>query len=825
MGILSWTDKIFLPKSVPKDFTFDKYLHALNSGKFLNRFVFGVLENTGDILSVNMKNSANALYVGSMGSGKSKAAVFSIFTWMFANSEQSLLFIVDPMKGANDYAALFEQDSKNRPVYKQVYTILSSEQGVKLLIDLLYDEAMARREKFNEVQAESFEDYEKKTGKNIARVLTLMEEFHAIPYAIMNFYPDFKTELTTANKFHTLMRIGRSYGIWFIACTQKSTKSDIPPEMAPNFVNKNVFRVNRGEATYLLGDTKAAEITPEQKGRCITEYGPAQFPLFDSDTERKLLKKYVKPLKAECFYLNNDIILDVLSGKSKKDQYKHKKLTDLIKGVESYNAELVITLLHEKQGHTVEPLDSKIDNFGISHIVHWNNDIKVAVMSRCQANAKKITGKHIGRLKKAMDSNECTHGIIYTSATDLPNNLYKVANELGIEVVDHEDMFKAAYKVEAEGEKAGLTPDHLADDGKESGEYQLSHHNRHHVSDDDDYATGGMDESDFMPHQMPTIDEDDDSGIDLHQYEQDRLEKKEQATNKKVKNIGRLLGDDDDSSMEDEFGDDESIDEIKQEAMHELDETVEEAQEEVLEEMKHESFDLDPSRVVVPKPKSKEPVAEIIKMKTSPPIQQTQAPAPSSESVSDILLTAKPVSRAVKREKVTRLCTIRKEDTPSLLMHVMKTEENQVFRVLFFILDNMQIKHKYYIDKKIEGNLTFKEKQFLGVATTEEWNSQKEVLDQENFDKEFLNYLENFAPCAFPVHSICWQADEDFISKYLRQCDFMIRSSTIIEKHTSAFFNNRESRLELIQKMGIKKPKLGLFNPIESDLEIWRATN
>lgn len=806
MGIMSWTDKIFLPKSVPKEFTFNRYMEELSSGRYRDLFVFGVLENSSSLLAVNQRLSANALYVGSMGSGKSKAAVFSLLTWMFSNADQSLLFIVDPMKGANDYAALFDKDSKNRPLYKQVYEILSSEQGVIRLVDLLYDEAMARREKFNEVQAESFEDYEKKTGKKVARIITLMEEFHAIPYAIMNFYPDFKTELTTANKFHTLMRIGRSYGIWFVACTQKSTKSDIPPEMAPNFVNKNVFRVNRGEATYLLGDTKAAEITPDQKGRCITEYGAAQFPIFDPDTEKKLLKKFMKPLNAECFYLTNDIILDVLSGKSTKDQYKHKKLTDLIKGVESYNAELVVTLLHEKQGHRVEPLDSKIDNFGISHIVHWNNDIKVAVMTRCQANAKKITGKHIGRLKKAMDINECTHGIIYTSSTDLPNSLYKVANELGIEVVDHEDMYKAAYKVESEGEKAGLTPDQLADDSKESGEYQVS--NRSNKDEDDDYTTGGIDESDFEPHHQQTINEDDDTVIDLDKIEQDRQNRKEEETNQKIKNIGRLIGDEDDEkSMDEEFGaeDIDDISEIKKQAMGEITEPDSETQDEVLEEMKQESISQDPSKV---KPKT-------------PTMLQTTV----SESVSDILLTSKPTNRMVKREKVTRICTIRKEDTPSLLVHVMKTEEKEIFRVLFFILDNMQIKHKYYIDKQIKGGLTFKEKQFLGVATVEEWNDQKEVLNQENFDKDFLNYLENFAPCAFPVHSICWQEDEEFVSNYLKQCEFMIRSSTIIEKHTSAFFNNHESRLELVQKMGIKKPKLGLFNPIEIDLEIWRNTN
>lgn len=784
MQTKSWIDKIFMPNSIEKEFTFDTYLSELDSGKYRDRFIFGISENQLTPLMVDQQKSAytiNALYVGSMGSGKSKAAVFSLITWFAANSDQTLLFIVDPLKGANDYNSLLDSDSKGKKLYKQIYPILSSEQGIIRLVDLLYDEAMTRREKFNEVQAESFLDYEKKTGKKIARIITLMEEFHAIPYAIMNFYPDFKTDLTTANKFHTLMRIGRSYGINFIACTQKSTKSDIPPEMTPNFVNKNVFRVSRGEAAYLLGDNKAAEITPQQQGRCITEYGPAQFPLFTPETEKRILKKYGKPLSAECFYLTHDIIVDVLSGKSTKDQYKHKKLTDLIKGIESYNTELVITLLHEKQGHRVEPIDSKIDNFGISHIIHWNNDIKVAVLTRCLAHGKKITGKHIGRLKKAMDMYECTHGIIYTSLTDLPNSLYKVANPIGIEIVDHDDMFKLAYKVELEGDKLNISPDHLADNSKESGEYQISLND-----DDNEYNTGSFDDFQDPSHIL-----DDSQIIDLDKIEKEKQVRKDEITNEKINKINEITKK-------------EAL-EIEKIVKEEIAEPNEETIEEVLEELKQESFS------------------------DNKIIEKEEKPLNFSEDKKDLnkdLLISTPIlNKSVKREKVTKICTIKQEDSPSLLVHVMKSESKEVFRVLFYILDNMQIKHKYFLDKKIEKDFSFKEKQFLGVTSSNEWNNQKETLNQEDFNKEFINYLENFSKCAFPVHSICWQEDEEFLSKYLRQCPYMIRNSTIIEKHTSAFFNNHESRADLIKKMDIKKSKVGIFNPIEIDLEIWKNTN
>ena len=775
----SFLDKIFLPVKKTISFTVQSYIKDLEAKKFRDRFVLGVLENDVKWQTVDMTQSPNSLFVGAMGSGKSVGSNFSVTTWMLGNSDQTILFLVDPMKGANDYKALFEQDDKGKKLYEQVFPILSSAQQIIRLIDLLYDEAMARKDRFNEVQAESLYQYEKRSGKKMARLVTVMEEFHAIPFTIFNFDRDFKTEGTVANKFHTLMRIGRSYGIWFIACSQKATKSDIPPEIAPNFVSKQVFRVSRGEASYLLGDTKAADIRAEQKGRAMTELGAVQFPYLEqekSQTISRLLKTYMRPYDAECAYLNLTIIKDYLEGRSTKDQYRLKKLTDLVKGIESNDAALIVTILHERQGQKVDEIDARIDQHGISHIVHWNNDIKVAVLLRCQAGAKKITGKHMRNIKRAMDLNECTHGIIYTSMNDLPNALYKYAVEQNIEVVDHEDMLRMAYKVELKGEEANLSPDQLASDAKESGDFQEKRGNKGDFEED-------FDESEFTSQAVAF----DDEVVDLDGAEKAKQVKKEESTKAKVFDISSLIDDDED----------EEVPKV----------TSEEPEEEMVENETEASL---------------EDVIKNIEMGEK--AEAAKAPAAAATGA-EFQLAVKTTNRLIKREKVTKVTTIRRDDTPSLLFHAQRTEAGEIYRVLFYILDNMELKHKFYVDRQIAGNLTFKEKQTLGVASTEEWNGQKEVCNPEKFDREILEYLENFSQCGCPVHSICWQQDSDLFKKYLKQCSYMINHSTIFEEYIRQFFNNNESREDLIKLMGIKPGKASMFTPTSIDFEIWKNTN
>lgn len=453
---MKFLNKLFLPDNNIADYDVKQYITDLNSGKFRNYMNLGLMEKDGNV-SVNLQRfdkSPNALYIGAMGSGKSVAANFTLLTWMLSNSDQTVLFIVDTLKGANDYQKMFD--------YEQVYRV-HSEQGVIRVIDLLYDETMERRDQFNKYQADSIEDFEKKSGKKMARVVTLMEEFHVIPNIILDFERNYKNEGSAAFKFFQLMKIGRSYGIWFIACSQKGTKSDVPPEIVPNFTQKQIFKVSRAESSYFLGDTKAGDIKTDQKGRCETDFGPVQFPFIPMDSQDLLLKKYMKPLKSECLYLTDKLIKDYLGGNSTEELYRLKKITDLCKGIESFDANLVIAILHKKLGHKVSMIDDKVDTFDIGLIVEWDKYMKLAVTVRTKS---KITIKHLQKLLKGMVEYNCPRGIVYTSQEDVSPTIYKFAHENNIEIVDHEDLIKLARRIENK-KIDDLAPDTLADSYKE----------------------------------------------------------------------------------------------------------------------------------------------------------------------------------------------------------------------------------------------------------------------------------------------------------------------------------------------------------------------
>jgi hypothetical protein len=233
--------------------------------------------------------------------------------------------------------------------------------------------------------------------------------------------------------------------------------------------------VSRAESAYILGETKAADIRTDQKGRCETDYGSVQFPFMPIETQARLLKDHIKPMTAKCAYLKPQIIKDYLGGKSTEELYSLKKLSDLVQSIESVDSEIVVQILHKTMKHKIESVNSKVDPDGISHIVTMPNGVKLAVMIRV-GDKIKISAKHITKLKQAMARFGCSRGIVYTSAIDLNQSSYKLAIEGKIELVDHEDMLRLAHQIEAGMvTAANFNPSELADRTKESGEFQKEH--------------------------------------------------------------------------------------------------------------------------------------------------------------------------------------------------------------------------------------------------------------------------------------------------------------------------------------------------------------
>jgi hypothetical protein len=443
-------DKIFFPPKPANEFTLERYIRAIESGEFRDLFNLGVCETGGGTwLLKDFTQEPNALFVGAMGSGKSVSACYTLATWLMTNSDSTICFIADAVKGAADYSAMFS--------YDQVYPITGDggknvQVLIERVIDMVFSEAMARRELFSEYQAISIKDYEVKaslarnTEVKMARIVIMLEEFHSIPYQIFEFDKNFKKPHTIANKFHQLMRIGRSYGIFICAASQKSTKSDIPSEVVPNFTQKQIFKVSLGEANYVLGRGDPAHLTSAQKGRCYTEFGAVQFPYLTKESQAILLKRYVKPLNAECAYLSKGLIADYLDGKSTKELYRLKKLAELTEAMESFDGELVIQIIHERIGNEVLRLDSKTDNFGACMIITTPSGERKVIMYRSDP---KIGVKTLNNLSNAMIHYKCSSALLYCLGENLPQSIYSNANDLGVKIFDHEDIKLISRQIDA----------------------------------------------------------------------------------------------------------------------------------------------------------------------------------------------------------------------------------------------------------------------------------------------------------------------------------------------------------------------------------------
>lgn len=824
-------EKIFLPPMISEEFNVDRYIKDLEEGKFNDEFNLGILEqDSGKWLLKDFEKSPNVVYIGAMGSGKSESAKFTLVTWMLANSQKTQLFIVDTLKDAGDYKDLFEKDNSGRNLYPQVFEVLNSTEKVMRLLDLIWDEYDDRMKLFKTINANKLSEFEKKTGRTINRCIVLFEEFHNI-FQVLDFKQNYKTDNTPANKLWKLLKVGRSAGIWFIGCSQKGTSSDIAPEVIQNFLNKQIFKVSPTESSYLVGSSEASRILDTEKGRCLSEHGFIQFPYIKNEKDiRRLLKLFVKPLKGEFAFLSPKIIEDVINGNSLIDFYRNKKLDELMRSVESFDAKTVVTVLHQRLDHEVEELELA-NSLGVSHLVTMSKDIKVAVMTRATAGQNKIGAKHVLNLIKAMNNYECNRGIIYTSSSSIVKSLYDLAKENNIEIVDHEDMINLAIRMERDGKNINFDPTRLADDSKENGEYQR----KNNIGEE-------FDTGDYQTFDQKFDKEDEDKSI--LEIVDDQVKKTAEKTQPPVKDL----------KIEDVFElpveEKETPESDNNEDSESQNETENNIDEDLVENANDDSLNEEPVTEDQEAPSSEDPL-DSFEIDTSPedkilaketqqeePPQVEAPPVDKKAVIKDEILNAKKdienfltqkvtLSKSVKRVKVSKVFTLKSDATPFLIFHVLRNDGGDIYRMLFLVIDNMNVKHQFFLDRKVMSQFSHKEKLMLGVESIDDWNSQREVLEPDLFDQEVASFLDNFQPCQFPVHSICWNKDIDLVKRFLKPCPYMIDNPQSIEAIVFANYGlENNSRQDLINHYSIKPPKnVTIFTPIEIDLKIWEQIN
>lgn len=453
----------------PKRNYANEFVDLIMSGKLRDRVMFGIVDkNGGTWKTEDFGRTPGGIWAGGMGSGKSYSAAVTLSTWLATNWEHTKLFLIDPIAGMNDYKSLFDgslygMEPGVRP-FPQVYTCFDSEDMVFKAIDLCYQEMENRGKVFNAFKAKDLYDYEKlvrdpaararaqkanpslNIPERIDRIIMVFEEFHTIPYAMLEWDKSVKIDGTPANKFQKISRIGRKFGVWLCCASQKTTSSDIPPGVVASIMNKIIMKVSTAEANYVLRHDGPSRLKASQKGRGYCDEGLIQCPDLSVDMQVKLLKQLVGAPQSGSVYLTDERITQYLSGFEDEDLYAAKTMKNLIQDIASLNGRVVLSTMHRRMGYETTKRNSEIDQFGLAHTIENKDGRSIAVMYREQG--QKISLSQFTSLRKAIKEEGHDGAILYTMLETVPDRTYTSARDSQILIYTIEDMRRMAARVD-----------------------------------------------------------------------------------------------------------------------------------------------------------------------------------------------------------------------------------------------------------------------------------------------------------------------------------------------------------------------------------------
>ena len=449
---MSIWEKLFLSPTEKEEGDLNSYMHRLSDGSFRDRLVYGVAEEKRGFLFLDPVEQPGALYCGGMGSGKSVAMRFTVVTHFICNSENTFYMMIDPLKGMTDYAPLFKYK-------KNVAVALNDTAKLVPAIKMLYQECMARKEAFSEVNANNIYNFEKAMKKKdpnypgLARIMVCMEEFHAIPVANgVRYHMNVDRPGTVAAMLKEIMRVGRSYGICLLAATQRATSDDFPSSLKPGITQLMAFKVNNpGDAT-AINLAHAADIRSEQRGRCAYEGGFIQFPFLDTPDCEKLLERNYKPLKAQLLKHSVEKYQEAFAGEGNAGMTKVEPIKSLLDNLGSFKVEDVASRILESFDFTTEPQGNTAY---VANLLAFKNQTKYGVY--IIQSPDQSSPKALDSLKKGLAHLGCDGVIVINFGKSSPPSVDGLVKEMGGYVVDGEDMGRIAQvldnkaKLEKEG--------------------------------------------------------------------------------------------------------------------------------------------------------------------------------------------------------------------------------------------------------------------------------------------------------------------------------------------------------------------------------------
>lgn len=257
----------------------DKIEELNNKNLLRNKIFTGVNLNSNNL---TFEAGFGSIFMaGSMGSGKSNAAVLIAAIALLSNSDQLKLHIVVPFGVASDYHSVQS--------YSQVNTITkpNSDFFEEIIVEII--------ERINRIKSMScvdFKEMEQKYGLKLTRHLIIIEEAHM-----------FLQQLMINDDWRLITRMAGHVGINFIYVSQRVSAEDLPSSFILAMFNRRMaFKMSiREEILHLIG-----YIPDINRFECHTESRQVlKFPYINRDNLKKLLDKNIKPLTTKSLIMKD----------------------------------------------------------------------------------------------------------------------------------------------------------------------------------------------------------------------------------------------------------------------------------------------------------------------------------------------------------------------------------------------------------------------------------------------------------------------------------------------------------------------------------------
>jgi DNA segregation ATPase FtsK/SpoIIIE, S-DNA-T family len=225
-------------------------LNAKESGA--NSRVLAGIDLTGQIEFIDLATDAPHLLVaGVPGSGKSEWLRTAVASLMVTNTSNTVrLILVDPKRNA------FSELSGSSYLWRPDALIDAPDGNVIPLLVALVEDMHQRYRLFSEASADDLDQYQKKTGQQIPRLVCIVDEYAEL---LMGAKGKVEREQVETH-FVRIAQMGRAAGIHLVLSTQRPSRQIVTGVLKANIPGRVALRVsNRIESAVIL-DQSGAEL-------------------------------------------------------------------------------------------------------------------------------------------------------------------------------------------------------------------------------------------------------------------------------------------------------------------------------------------------------------------------------------------------------------------------------------------------------------------------------------------------------------------------------------------------------------------------------------